>query len=332
MLVGNYRFISDIASFELKPLFLVGSSITAVCFVITVAAVHVMRYEPGFALLKAANPRFHRRGSDLNRDHLIDNSYGTANTNANTETNNASDTNNPSSDNEDDQDSNITKTLRFISLLSILAASLASTALIMLSVMDTFRHHLVHHFFLQLCFCGLALQAAGTAVVYANEVIGFISFLCNRGRWLHDWGERCIKVRILYSPPFLARLYACGVLGCANVTSASLSTALILIEVFLCISFLSITQSGRVNVYRRAAILEWIIAFLGTVYLWLFGGFFLDRYIDSSFTFILKTATDNCRTDPRHLPGRLQGDDPEPDPERRPLLGNTDQGRYTGEA
>ena len=151
-----------------------------------------MRYEPGFALLKAAHPRFHRRGSDLNRDHII----------TNTNTNNASDTNN-GSENEDDQDSNITKTLRFISLLSILAASIASIALIMLSVMDTFRHHLVHHLFLQLCFCGLALQAAGTAVVYANEVIGFISFLCNRGRWLHDWGERSIKVRILYSSLFL---------------------------------------------------------------------------------------------------------------------------------
>ena len=164
-----------------------------------------MRYEPGFALLKAAHPRFHRRGSDLNRDHIIGNSYGSTNSNANTQTNNASDTNNANngSENEDEQDSNITKTLRFISLLSILAASLASAALIMLSVMDTFRHHLVHHLFLQLCFCGLALQAAGTAVVYANEVIGFISFLCNRGRWLHDWGERSIKVRILYSSLFL---------------------------------------------------------------------------------------------------------------------------------
>lgn len=249
------------------------------CFVVTVAAVHVMRYEPGFALLKAAHPRFHRRGSDLNRDHLIANSYG--NTNANDNANDASGSNNVNNggENEDDQDSNITKTLRFISLLSILAASIASTALIMLSVMDTFCHHLVHHFFLQLCFCGLALQAAGTAVVYANEVVGFISFLCNRGRWLHDWGERSIKVRILYFPLSLPGCVLA--LCCANVTSASLSTALILVEVFLCISFLSITQSGQVNVYRRAAILEWIIAFLGTVYLWLFGGFFLDRYIPS---------------------------------------------------
>lgn len=43
-------------------------------------------------------------------------------------------------------------------------------------------------------------------------------------------------------------------------------------------TFIFITAPERVNVYRKAAILEWVIAFLGTVYLWLFGGFFLDRY------------------------------------------------------
>ncbi|KAE8378700.1 hypothetical protein BDV26DRAFT_184530 [Aspergillus bertholletiae] len=48
----HFAFISDIASFEPKPLFLVGTSITAMGFVITVAAVHVVRYEPGFALVK----------------------------------------------------------------------------------------------------------------------------------------------------------------------------------------------------------------------------------------------------------------------------------------
>lgn len=43
-------------------------------------------------------------------------------------------------------------------------------------------------------------------------------------------------------------------------------------------TFIFITAPERVNAYRKAAILEWVIAFLGTVYLWLFGGFFLDRY------------------------------------------------------
>ncbi|KAK6810774.1 hypothetical protein RU639_013436 [Aspergillus parasiticus] len=48
----HVAFISDIASFELKPLFLIGASITAVGFVTTVATVHVVRYEPEFSLVK----------------------------------------------------------------------------------------------------------------------------------------------------------------------------------------------------------------------------------------------------------------------------------------
>lgn len=215
---GVDRFISDIASFELKPLFLVGSTITAVCFVITVAAVHVMRYEPGFALLKAAgHPRIHRQ-PEYNRAHstddMNDNSYGTTN---DSNSNNTSDNDNNDNDNgnghehsnsnevddDDEEDTNITKTLRFISLLSVFAASTASIALILLSIMDTFRYHSVHYFFLQMCFSGLALQAAGTAVVYANEVVGFVSFLCNRGQWIHDWGKRSITVRVLYASHLL---------------------------------------------------------------------------------------------------------------------------------
>jgi len=207
---GVNRFISDIASFELKPLFLVGSTITAVCFVITVAAVHVMRYEPGFALFKAAgHPRIHCQ-PEYNRAHstdgMGDDSHGAINDSNSNDTsdqndndiNNHDHSNEAGTDDDDEEDTNITRTLRFISLLSVFAASTASIALIMLSIMDTFRYHSVHYFFLQMCFSGLALQAAGTAVVYANEVVGFVSFLCNRGRWIHDWGKRSITVRVLY--------------------------------------------------------------------------------------------------------------------------------------
>ena len=194
------------------------------CFVITVAAVHVMRYEPGFALFKAAgHPRIHPQ-PEYNRAHSIDdmgyNSYGTINdsdSNGTSDRNdndndngndnysnyrhsnsNEADDNDDNDDDDDEEDTNITKTLRFISLLSVFAASTASIALIMLSIMDTFRYHYVHFLFLQICFSGLALQAAGTAIVYANEVVGFVSFLCNRGRWIHDWGRRSITVRVLY--------------------------------------------------------------------------------------------------------------------------------------
>ena len=58
--------------------------------------------------------------------------------------------------------------------------------------------------------------------------------------------------------------------------SASLSTILILIQLFLGVAFISLTIPEDANDYRTAGILEWIIAFLGTIYLWLFCGFF-DR-------------------------------------------------------
>ncbi|EAU29598.1 predicted protein [Aspergillus terreus NIH2624] len=158
-------FISDIASFELKPLFLVGSAITAVGFVLTVAAVHVVRYEPGFALV---------RSTTLPDTHDDDES------------------------DPPDEDDNTTRTLKLISLLAIFAAGLAATALILLSVMDTFRYKVAHHVFLRICFAGLAVQSACTAVVYAHEVTGFVSYVHHLGIWQHDWGKRSLRVRVLY--------------------------------------------------------------------------------------------------------------------------------------
>lgn len=163
-----------------------------------------MRYEPGFALLKEGD---HHREDEHEDESTVDtpstpnSNTEDTNTNTNTTNTNANTVENETTETEDsDEDINTTKTLRLISLLSILAATTASTALILLSVMDTFRYHSVHHLFLQICFSGLALQAAGTAVVYANEVVGFVSFLYHRGRWLHDWGRRSVTVRILCVP------------------------------------------------------------------------------------------------------------------------------------
>lgn len=41
-------FISDIAAFRFKPIFVIGCALTAVCFVGTVYSVHHVRYSPGF--------------------------------------------------------------------------------------------------------------------------------------------------------------------------------------------------------------------------------------------------------------------------------------------
>ncbi|KAF5863145.1 hypothetical protein ETB97_010604 [Aspergillus alliaceus] len=263
------RFISDIASFELKPLFLVGSSITAVGFLITVATVHVVRYEPGFALLK--------RPLLDNRNHNGGHNYVE---NSNLNYDDPDDNQSPS---EDEEDYETTRTLRLISLLSIFAASVASMALILLAVMDTFRYKSAHHVFLQVCFAGMAIQSACTAIVYSNEVLGFVS--------------------------------------------ASLSTALILIEVFLGVAFISLTVPEETASYQKAGILEWIIAFLGTMYLWLFCGF-LDR---TNFDGYVPSALYRPPIQRKDLQSSdaLQSPIQDLDPERTPLVGRPRGRKYT---
>ncbi|KAL4898387.1 Frag1/DRAM/Sfk1 family-domain-containing protein [Aspergillus ambiguus] len=264
----HVAFISDIASFELKPLFLVGSAIVAVGFVLTVAAVHVVRYEPGFALVQARTPAEDAEGSSSQvHPHEPDNPH--------------------------DEDDNTTRTLKLISLLSIFAAGVASTALILLSVMDTFRYKIAHHIFLRICFAGLAVQSACTAIVYFNEVLGFVSFVHHLGRWQHDWGRRHLRVRVF----------------------AALSTALIIVELFLGVAFVSLTIPDENPNYSRAGVLEWVIAFLGTIYLWLFCGF-LDR---TDFTGYVPSA----------LYKRAMPEAAPPDAERAPLLRRLSGRKYT---
>lgn len=171
-------FISEIASFELKPFFLVGSSITAICFVITTAAVHVMRYEPSFAFTNTPTCPYDSTASPP-RETDIDN-----------------DNDMPDGDEDNHEDSNTTKTLKLVSLLSILAAIAAGTFLILFGIRDTFRHPIQHEMFTRIYFASLSLQAAGTSVVYVNEITGFLSYLLNGCRWRQDWGGRNLRVRV----------------------------------------------------------------------------------------------------------------------------------------
>ncbi|KAL3466559.1 hypothetical protein BJX64DRAFT_284497 [Aspergillus heterothallicus] len=236
-------------------------------FFFTVAAVHVMRYEPGFALIRVHKDQPNSRP----HPHLHPN--------------------NPSSNPEIEDEDSITedeatlKTLKVISLFSIFAAGVASTALTLLAVMDTFRYTFAHHIFLRMCFAGLALQSAGTAIIYADEVLHVISYITHFGRWAHDsrtaegnggneyWGRsirRSVRVRVF----------------------ATLSTTLILIELFLGVGFLSLTVGDDDTDLRAAGILEWVIAFLGTVYLWLFCGFFDRTSFDGYAPSILYQTSD----------------------------------------
>lgn len=75
-----------------------------------------------------------------------------------------------------------------------------------------------------------------------------------------------------------------------------------MVELALGVAFISLTVPEENPSYSRAGILEWIIAFLGTVYLWLFCGF-LDRtnfegYVPSA----LYRAMPETPTDPERAP------------------------------
>ncbi|PWY65304.1 hypothetical protein BO70DRAFT_383324 [Aspergillus heteromorphus CBS 117.55] len=298
----HVAFISDIASFELKPLFLVGASMTAVGFLFTVAAVHVVRYEPGFALVRCPHPDNENTPPSL---HDPENN------------NTAPDIHRhitPANEDEDEdedecEDLDTLKTLKVISLFSIFASGMASTALILLGVMDTFRYKYAHHIFLRICFGGLAIQSAGTAIVYSNEVLSFASYLYHWGMWQHNWGKRSLRVRVF----------------------ASLSTILILIQLFLGVAFISLTVPEDAHDYRTAGIIEWIIAFLGTIYLWLFCGFFDRTNFDGYIYSVLYESAANGKLPIRGpLSGVAGSSHTERDSERAPLLSTASgTGRYT---
>ncbi|PYI19816.1 hypothetical protein BO99DRAFT_302955, partial [Aspergillus violaceofuscus CBS 115571] len=265
----HVAFISDIASFELKPLFLIGASMTAVGFWFTVAAVHVMRYEPGFAVIRGPDYFSARRPGPQHASSPDGDQSPASVTPYHGPIHDSNNTLDETDDDNDESPATIA-TLKLISLLAIFSAGMASTALIFLGVMDTFRYHFAHAILLRVCFGGLALQSFGTAVVYSTEVLGFVAFLTHGGVWQPRWGERRkVRVRV----------------------SASLSTALILVELFLGIAFISLTVPENVSDYRAAGILEWVIAFLGTVYLWLFVGFFDRESFEGFVPSVLYAAT-----------------------------------------
>ncbi|KAL4928275.1 uncharacterized protein BDV17DRAFT_99810 [Aspergillus undulatus] len=147
---SSVPFISDIASFELKPLFLVWASLTAAGFVLTVAAVHVVRFEPGFALVEDENHQSEGAG-----DGRVEDGEGDGN-------------GDEDEGNENENDSTLNP-LRLISLTSISSAFSASLSLTLLAVMDTFQYSIAHDICLRLCFAGLAVQALGAAIVYGDE-------------------------------------------------------------------------------------------------------------------------------------------------------------------
>ncbi|KAF2457416.1 Frag1/DRAM/Sfk1 [Lineolata rhizophorae] len=172
-------FISDIAAFEMKPVFLVGGSITAVAFVGTVCSVHYARYH-----------------------HSM---YGIYDV----------------------------RWKLWLSILSVIAGIVASSGLVLLGIMDTFRHHEEHNILLKICFGGLSVCAICTSIVY----------------W--DQTKKPSPFRRL-------RLYCIA------------STAVVALEVCLAIPFMFFMYTGW---YRFAGVLEWVICFTGVFYILAFVGF-----------------------------------------------------------
>ncbi|KAL4875540.1 hypothetical protein BJY04DRAFT_201592 [Aspergillus karnatakaensis] len=299
-------FISDIASFELKPLFLIGASITAAGFFITVSAVHVLQYKSKAVLIKSL------KHDDNDASHSV--ASGSE----------SRDTDSSYIDHGGEEESK-SGSLKPLSLLSIFAAAIASTALTLLSVLDTFRYDIAHSILLRTCFAGLAVQSTATAIVFKAEVQGVLSYLTRCGRRKgrgpsEDEDEtypasknawRSLRVQVF----------------------ATLSTTIILIELFLGIAFLSLTVDGENSAsdLRTAGVLEWVIAYLGSVYIWLFAGFFKQSSFHGYRAKILDGSTSEggspasgarSSTDEPHetLRHDQKNEERDVDPEQRPLL------------
>jgi hypothetical protein len=162
--------------------------------VLTIAAVHVLRYEPGVVLRESdgpvnSRPGFHPEegsraapGLPAAPDDTISTPY-------------------------DDDSVPKTKTLKCISLLSLLAASTAAVAIVLFGLLDTFRFPHAHELILRVYLTALALQAAGTAVVFADEVVAVVLYLGRCGR---ESGLRVTRVSyVLQYPAYLSPLPAC---------------------------------------------------------------------------------------------------------------------------
>lgn len=169
----------------------------------------------------------------------------------NNNTNNPPTTNNRNHEDDEDEEADLsathlTKSRAVISLVSLVAAIIAAMGLILLGVMDTFRYHQAHSVLLKICFAGLALTAAGTVVVYAEEVVSFLA------RWEGDEEDKRTRRWLRF----------------CTLASAFL----VILEFALGMAFIILSAQ---TCWYIAGIIEWVMAFLGTGYMGLFAGFFV---------------------------------------------------------
>ncbi|OCL13231.1 hypothetical protein AOQ84DRAFT_283540 [Glonium stellatum] len=120
-----------------------------------------------------------------------------------------------------------------LSIFAMISGVVASLALVLLAGMDTLRFHEEHAVLLLVCFVGLAFSAIATTIVYFDQT----------------WNP---------SPFRRLRVYCI------------LSAMTISIDFCLGVAFYSLMRSEH---WKIAGILEWIMAFTGTFYIWAFIGF-----------------------------------------------------------
>jgi hypothetical protein len=68
------------------------------------------------------------------------------------------------------------KNKKAISLLAVTSSVASGTALVFLSILDTYRYHERHSVLLKICFGGLGISALGTCWVYMDQMMRGSSF------------------------------------------------------------------------------------------------------------------------------------------------------------
>ncbi|KAF2653418.1 hypothetical protein K491DRAFT_694710 [Lophiostoma macrostomum CBS 122681] len=121
----------------------------------------------------------------------------------------------------------------YASFLAMFAGVVAGLALILLAVMDTFRFHEEHAVLLLVCFVGLVVSMVSTTAVY----------------WDQAWVPSPFRRLRVFCIASAVTVFADFVLG---------------------VGMYSFMQTGY---YRVSGVLEWIMAFTGSLYLWAFIGF-----------------------------------------------------------
>ena len=227
---------------------------------VTISAVHVVRHESGFKADQSASydpvtDEIDHCRSDTDSTERDESLIGEV------------------PEEEEGEEEGMATTLHLISLISIFAAIIAGSALILLAVMDTVNYYEAHNLLLRICFAGLVVQSTGTVIVYARDVLGLYIHL-RRVENRSDWGSQSFKAGIWY----VILSFMMQVFGNDRLisNSATLSILTIVVEVCLGVVFIALLAPKREQ-FRHATILEWVIAFIGAIYVWLFGGFF-SRY------------------------------------------------------